>query len=132
MTTSSAYTVTNGYGFAPYSITIKDSCTPCTGGIINWNDVQSMPAVGQKIKTKPKKTVPHVDRVIYNNPATIVFWSDDTKTVVKCAPDTEFNAYAGFCAAVAKKIFETNNGVRRAAGLPKEKRLNLDNKEKES
>ena len=27
--------------------------------------------------------VPHIDHVIFNNPATIVFWKDGTKTVVK-------------------------------------------------
>lgn len=26
----------------------------------------------------------YVERVIYNAPATIVFWTDGTKTVVKC------------------------------------------------
>jgi len=28
--------------------------------------------------------MPTIERVIYNPPATIVFWSDKTKTVVKC------------------------------------------------
>lgn len=69
-----------------------------------------------------KETIVKPKRVIFNNPATVVIWGDDSKTVVKCAPDAVFNEYAGFCAAVAKKIFGTNNGIRRAAGLPKEKR----------
>lgn len=62
-----------------------------------------------------------VKRVIYNDPATIVFWNDNTKTVVKCIPGEEFDPYYGFCAAVCKKIFGNSNSVRRAAGLPKHK-----------
>lgn len=52
-------------------------------------------------------------QIIFNNPATIVFWGDGTKTVVKCAPGTAFNKYAGFCAAVAKKIYVNNSAINR-------------------
>lgn len=52
-----------------------------------------------------------VARVVYNNPATIVFWEDGEKTVVKCQKDEVFNEYAGFCAAVAKRVFENNSRV---------------------
>lgn len=31
-----------------------------------------------------KQQKPKVERVIFNTPATIVFWNDGTKTVVKC------------------------------------------------
>ena len=54
-----------------------------------------------------------IDYIIYNDPATIVFWSDGTKTVVKCAPGQKFNKYFGFCAAVTKRIFGTNSLVNR-------------------
>ena len=52
-------------------------------------------------------------RIIFNDPATIVFWEDGTKTVVKCAPGTPFNKYAGFCAAVAKKVYVNNSVINR-------------------
>lgn len=53
------------------------------------------------------------ERIIFNPPATIVFWGDSTKTVVKCREGTEFNQYFGFCAALAKKIFGSNNSINR-------------------
>lgn len=62
---------------------------------------------------KPEYRIPEVERIIYNNPATIVFWSDDTKTVVKAMSTTEFNPYHGFCAAVAKKMFGGNCAIKR-------------------
>lgn len=45
-----------------------------------------------------------IEKIIFNPPATIVFWSDGTKTVVKSKPDTEFNPYHGLCAAATKKL----------------------------
>jgi hypothetical protein len=54
-----------------------------------------------------------IDRVIFNDPATIIFWKDKTKTVVKCAKGQKFNKYHGFCAAVTKRVFENNSQVNR-------------------
>ena len=50
-------------------------------------------------------------RIIYNNPATIVFWKDGTKTVVKKAAKEPYNKYNAFCAALAKKIYGNNSRV---------------------
>ena len=49
-----------------------------------------------------------VKKVILNEPATIVFWGDGSKTVVKCAKGDKFNRYNGFCAALAKRIYGTS------------------------
>jgi hypothetical protein len=62
-------------------------------------------------KPYPNKIMPI--RIIYNDPATIVFWDDDTKTVVKRAKGEKFNKYNAFCAALAKKIYENNSQVRK-------------------
>lgn len=48
-------------------------------------------------------------RIIYNPPATIVFWADGEKTVVKCSKTEEFNKYHGFCAALAKRVVGNNS-----------------------
>ena len=45
-----------------------------------------------------------IKNVIYNDPATIVFWSDGTKTVVK-AKDEPFDPEKGLAMAIAKKHF---------------------------
>lgn len=46
-----------------------------------------------------------INKVIFNNPATIVFWKDGTKTVVKCQPGCKYSKYVGFMACVTKKAF---------------------------
>lgn len=49
-----------------------------------------------------------VTKVIYHNPATIVFWSDGTKTVVKCDKNDTYDPEKGFYIACAKKLFGNN------------------------
>lgn len=48
---------------------------------------------------------PQIEKIIWNGPATIVFWKDGTKTVVKCAdcdvPDYE----KGLAMAICKKVY---------------------------
>lgn len=43
-----------------------------------------------------------IEKVIFNDPATIVFWSDGTKTVVQ-AHDEKFDKEKGLAMAIAKK-----------------------------
>jgi hypothetical protein len=45
-----------------------------------------------------------IRKVIFNNPATIVLWSDGTKTVVKCGPDDIFDKEKGLAMAIVKKM----------------------------
>lgn len=52
-------------------------------------------------------------RILRSGPATIVFWQDGTKTIVKRAPDEEDNEYAAFTAALAIKIFGSNSKVKK-------------------
>lgn len=51
--------------------------------------------------------------IIYNDAATIVYWTDGTKTVVKCNENDEYSEYAGFVAAVAKKMYGGANAINR-------------------
>ena len=44
-----------------------------------------------------------IEKVIFNDPATIVFWIDGTKTVVKCQPGDTFDKHTGLAMAIAKK-----------------------------
>lgn len=48
---------------------------------------------------------PSIKDVIFNNPATIVFWSDGTKTVVKCQEGDTYDPEKGLAMAIAKKFF---------------------------
>lgn len=45
-----------------------------------------------------------IKEVIFHDPATIVYWEDGTKTVVKCQGE-EFDKEKGLLAAIAKKIY---------------------------
>ena len=47
--------------------------------------------------------VPRINNVIFNDPATVVFWADGTKTVVKCQPGDTFNPETGLAMAITKK-----------------------------
>lgn len=49
-----------------------------------------------------------IKNVIFNDPATIVFWSDGTKTVVKCGENDMYDPEKGLAMAVAKKYLGTN------------------------
>ena len=46
-----------------------------------------------------------ISDVIFNDPATIVFWADGTKTVVKCQKGETFDPEKGLAMAIAKKIY---------------------------
>ena len=67
------------------------------------NDVNCINEIYSRRKREIKK-------VIFNEPATIVFWGDGTKTVVKCSKDDEFDPEKGLAMAIAKKFFGNENG----------------------
>ena len=51
---------------------------------------------------------PTIKNVIFNDPATIVMWSDGTKTVVKCGENDVFDPEKGVAMACMKKLLGTN------------------------
>lgn len=46
---------------------------------------------------------PKIKKVIFNDPATIVIWSDGTKTVVKCQKGDTYSKEVGLALCIAKK-----------------------------
>ena len=44
-----------------------------------------------------------IEKVVFNDPATIIIWKDKTKTVVKCQEGDEFDPEKGLAMAIAKK-----------------------------
>lgn len=66
-------------------------------------------ALGENIKLRrvvkqitPYNTSLKIDNVIFNKPATIVFWNDGTKTIVR-VNNEEFDPEKGLAMAIAKK-----------------------------
>lgn len=63
------------------------------------------PVDSNRLDDVPSTSVPQPAKVYYNGNHTCVVWADGTKTVVGTAPGEAFDEYAGFCAAVVKKLF---------------------------
>lgn len=61
-------------------------------------DIEFTATLHRQFRFAPKE-------IIYNDAATIVYWTDGTKTVVKCNENDEYSEYFGFVAAVAKKMY---------------------------
>ena len=65
--------------------------------------------------------IPEIKNVIFNDPATIVFWEDGTKTVVKCQDGDEFDPEKGLAMAIVKKAYGNKgnycifNGTKRTS-----------------
>lgn len=49
--------------------------------------------------------VPSIKKVVFNAPATIVFWGDGSKTVVKCQPGDTYSPETGLAMAIVKKVY---------------------------
>lgn len=81
------------------------------------SDCAGFSAVGVRSNQATAKykmiSIPIPTKIIYNGPATIVFWVDGTKTIVKKSKKEKDNKYNAFCAALAKKIYGTNSNVNR-------------------
>lgn len=67
--------------------------------------------IGRAINDEPSysysygRDLPKIKDVIFNPPATIVFWADNTKTVVKCQEGDDFDPEKGLTMAITKKLF---------------------------
>lgn len=53
--------------------------------------------------------LPPITKVIFNGPATIAFFSDGDKIVVKCSETDDFDPYVGICMAIAKKAYQNQS-----------------------
>lgn len=58
-------------------------------------------------------TIPMPVKMLRNGRATVVFFADDTKVVVKLPEGEADNEYSAFCAAITKKMFGTNTRIKR-------------------
>ena len=105
-------TVTN-YGAGPRKMTIEvvpkypmmltSACTT-----LNESEYSSTEELIKRYFTNDVRTLNnafryHIKDVIFNDPATIVLWTDGTKTVVKCQNDDEYDPEKGLAMCIAKK-----------------------------
>lgn len=107
--TPTSQTISSSYTVPSVSIGVKNTGQPYTSATIT-------------VKAQDIVAVPRVERIIRNGPATIVFWKDGTRTVVKCMEGTPYDEYSAFTAAVCKKIYGSSAICKREGGFKKEKR----------
>ena len=60
------------------------------------------------MNNQTKFYLPKIKKVIFNNPATIVFWADGTKTVVKVQGKDKYDREKGLSLCIAKKALGNN------------------------
>ena len=58
-----------------------------------------------KCTPKPTNYLPEIKNVKFDGPATIVFWADGTKTVVKCQDGDDYSEEVGLAMCIVKKVF---------------------------
>lgn len=71
--------------------------------LISLNSEHVLEVLQAQRTSRIKAFVPGIKQVIFNDPATIVIWSDGTKTVVKCQPGETFDEEKGLALAISKK-----------------------------
>lgn len=69
------------------------------------------------MKREQKKAgqIPTPKKIIINEDSkvTVVMWDDGTKTIVKCSEADQYDPYAAYCAAFAKKCYGTNSQLKK-------------------
>lgn len=96
----------NGYSYPVFidsmEYSVPDNHTEFSGSLVS---------IGEPDCCKPSKVFfdlfkspePSIKKVIFNDPATVVMWSDGTKTVVKCQPGDTYSKETGLALCIAKK-----------------------------
>ena len=106
----------NNKPYNPWFVETGSTYTSNTGRYINYECVPSpfgntiiLSASDNPIKKcisgepiKNPSLTNEIENVIFNNPATIVYWADGTKTVVKCQPEDEYCKETGLAMCILK------------------------------
>lgn len=86
------------------------------------NSVYGVPhskTLKEEINMKPqsKSAYNPIEKVIFNSPATIVFWKDGTKTIVKCQEGATFDPEKGLAMAISRHYLCDICGLERYDGV---------------
>ena len=88
----------NGFRYVDYSSFYSGR----GNGKSNWRRTFADAVMRREIEDKEKKKF-EIKRVILHNPATIIFWADGTKTVVKCQDGDVYSPETGLAMCYMKK-----------------------------
>ena len=74
------------------------------------DNLPKFPIFSDWLRHNTSKYIPDmgIKEIIFHEPATIVYWKDGTKTVVKCNPEDSFDPEKGVFVAMLKKIGESD------------------------
>lgn len=81
--------------------TMMFNCINKNNSVTKFDSATSIP----KAVPKPTNYLPEIKNVKFNGPATIVFWADGTKTVVKCQDGDDYSKEVGLAMCIVKKVF---------------------------
>lgn len=96
-----------------YAATYGSNTKQCT--CLDKNSIPELPKYEPSKKendTMERVTIPMPTKILRNGRATVVFFADDTKVVVKLPEGVEDSDYNAFCAAITKKMFGTNARIK--------------------
>ena len=89
----------------PYTLVIPSDRYTMMFNCINKNDSSTKAGIRSRVIPKPANYLPEIKNVKFNGPATIVFWADGTKTVVKCQAGDDYSKEVGLAMCIVKKAF---------------------------
>lgn len=84
----------------PYTLVI-----PSDRYTMMFNCINNNATIRSRVIPKPTNYLPEIKNVKFNGPATIVFWADGTKTVVKCQDGDDYSKEVGLAMCIVKKVF---------------------------
>lgn len=92
------------------------------------------PTKNKAPKQKKEKNSMEIKNVIFNDPATIVFWTDGTKTTVKCQKNDTYSKETGLAVAIAKKALGNKGNFNEVfkKWIPEYNKEDVDAKSEES
>lgn len=76
-----------------------------TADKINIAGITGNATIRSRVIPKPTNYLPEIKNVKFNGPATIVFWEDGTKTIVKCQYGDDYSEEVGLAMCIVKKAF---------------------------
>ena len=89
----------------PHTLVIPSDRYTMMFNCINKNDSSTKAGIRSRAIPKPTNYLPEIKNVKFNGPATIVFWADGTKTVVKCQNGDDYSEEVGLAMCIVKKVF---------------------------
>src|SRR5689334_15968151 len=84
-----------------------------TGGVLWSNSDVTFTITGSSTKLFAKSEIPSPKNVVYNGRTTIVFFSDDTKVIVRCGNMDEYDRDAAVAQAIMAKLFGSKSKFKK-------------------